>query len=97
MSHQDKDSKLLLGLLIGGGVIGIGALTVFLATRKGKEPLQKMGEMIVRVGEILANHGIEEPAPVRLVEKKIHCHEDTIEKVTDLVAAGISLWKKIKN
>lgn len=96
MTNQDKDSKLFVGLLIGGA-LGVGALTLFLATRKGKEPLNKIGEVIVRIGEILGDHGIEEPAAVKQMEKKIHSHEICIENVVDWVATGISLWKKYKN
>ena len=96
MSDLDKDSKLFVGLLIGG-VVGVGALTVFLATRKGKEPLNRIGEMIVRVGEILGEHNIEEPTAIKQVEKKIHSHETSIENVVDWIATGISLWKKFKN
>ncbi len=96
MSKQDKDTKLVIGLLIGGAV-GIGALTIFLATRKEKEPLGRIGETITRIGEILGEHHIEEPASFRRAEKKIHAHEDTIELVVELVATGISLWKKFKN
>jgi gas vesicle protein len=76
-----------MGLLIGG-VVGVGALAVLLATRKGKEPLDRMGEMIVRIGEILE----EQPC----VNKKIHSHGDAIEDVVGLLATGISLWKKFK-
>lgn len=96
MSKQEKDTKLVIGLLIGGAV-GFGALTIFLATRKEKEPLGRIGETITRIGEILGEHHIEEPAPLRRVEKKIHAHEGTIEQVVDWVAIGISLWKKLKN
>lgn len=95
MSTQDKDSKLFVGLLIGGA-IGIGALTLYLATRKGRDPLNRIGEVIVRVGEILGDHGIEEPVAVQQMEKKIHSHEICIEKVVDWVATGICLWKKFK-
>jgi gas vesicle protein len=96
MSNNDKDSQLFVGLLIGGAV-GIGALTLFMATRKGKEPLGRIGETILRIGEILGEHNIEEPASVRRMEKKIHAHEGTIEQVVDWVAMGINLWKKYKN
>jgi len=95
MSTQDKDSKLFVGLLIGG-VVGVGALTIFLATRKGKEPLNRIGEVIVRIGEILGDHGIEEPSAIKQMEKQIHSHECCIETVVDWVATGISLWKKFK-
>jgi gas vesicle protein len=97
MSNLDKDSKLFMGIVIGG-VVGIGALTIFLATRRGKEsPLNSIGEAIVHIGEIFEKHDIEEPAPMRKIEKKILKHENTISEVLDWVATGIDLWKKIKD
>ncbi len=96
MSNQDKDSHLFVGLMIGG-IVGVGALTLFLATRKGKEPLNRIGEVIVRIGEILGDHGIEEPSALKQMEKKIHSHENCIANVVDWVATGINLWKKFKN
>lgn len=96
MSNQDKDSQLFVGLMIGG-IVGVGALTLFLATRKGKEPLNRIGEVIVRIGEILGDHGIEEPSVLKSMEKKIHSHESCIANVVEWVATGISLWKKFKS
>jgi hypothetical protein len=96
MSSQDKDSKLFIGLLIGGAV-GVGALTIFLVTRKDKAPLNTIGEAILRVGEILDNHHIEEPASLKRMEKKIHSHESTASEVIDWIATGLHLWKKFKN
>ena len=95
MANQDEDSKLFIGLVIGG-IVGIGAISLFLATRKGKEPLNRIGEVITRIGEILGDHGIDEPAAMRHMEKKIHSHESCIETVVDWVATGICLWKKFK-
>ena len=82
MAKQDKDSQLLMGLLIGGAV-GIGALGLFLATRKGKEPLHRIGETITRIGEILDENGIKEPATLKHFEKKLHSNEHSIEAVVD--------------
>ncbi len=96
MSQPDQDSKLFVGLLIGGAV-GLGALTLFLATRKNKAPLNTIGEAILRMGEILDEHNIEEPAPVKRMEKKIHRHENSIGDVVEWVATGLHLWKKFKN
>ncbi len=96
MSNQDKDSKLFTGLLIGGAV-GLGALVFFLATRKEKAPMNAIGEAILRVGEILEDHNIDEPETVRRFEKKVHSHENTIGDVVNWVATGIQLWKKFKH
>ncbi len=96
MSNYDKDSKLFVGLLIGGAV-GLGALTIFLATRKEKVPLSRIGETILRVGEILGEHHVDEPAPVKRMEKEIHSHQHCITEVMDWVATGLHLWKKFKN
>lgn len=97
MSNHDKDSKLVIGALIGG-VVGIGALSLFLATRGSKRSsMNTIGQAIVRMGEIFENHGIEEPSSVRNMEKKIHKHEETVEQVLDWIAAGMHLWKKFKD
>ena len=95
MAERDKDSKLFFGVLIGG-IVGIGALSIFLATRSKEPPLSTIGEAIVRVGEIFEGHGLDEPAAVRNVEKKIHKHENAICEVMDWVATGIQLWQKLK-
>lgn len=95
MANQDKDSKLFVGLLVGGAV-GIGALAIFLATRKDKAPLNTIGEAILKVGEILDSHHIEEPASMKLMDKKIHRHENTIGEVVDWLATGLHLWNKYK-
>ena len=93
---QDKDSKLFLGALIGG-IVGIGALTVYLAAKRNKEaPLNDIGEAIAHMGEVLESHGIQEPGPVKSVEKNIRKHEETIDEVMDWVVTGIYLWKKFK-
>ncbi|MBI2743530.1 MAG: hypothetical protein HYX48_06405 [Chlamydiales bacterium] len=97
MSNQDKDSKLFVGLLVGG-VIGIGALSIFLATRRsGGSSLNTVGEAIARVGEILDSHGINEPDSLKSVEKKIHRHESSVSEVLEWVATGLHLWKKFNN
>lgn len=95
MTKQDKDSNLLVGVLIGGA-IGIGALTIFLATRKEKAPLGSIGEAILHIGEILEKHHIKEPAAMQRVEKTIQNHESCIGEVMEWVSAGINLWKQFK-
>ena len=96
MSKQHKkDEKKMLGLLIGGA-LGLGALTLFLATRKEKAPLNTIGGTITRIGEILGAHHIDEPAAVRHVENSIHHCEGTIGQAAEWIALGINLWKKFK-
>lgn len=97
MSKQDAESKALVKVLIGG-IVGISAITVFLALRREKEtPLNAIGETIAQMGEILHSHKIEEPAQVKDIGKKLRKNEDTLCEVADWVATGISLWKKLKN
>ncbi len=92
MSRSNKDSKLLIYLI--GGALGIGALTIFLSARKEKAPLNTIGETIVRVGQILGDHKIDEPAAIRRAEKSIHSHESVIGETVEWLALGLSLWKK---
>lgn len=96
MSNHDKHSHLVVGLVIGG-VVGIGALSIFLAAKRCKEaPFSTIGQAILHFGEILQNSGLEEPAPIRHFEKKIHKHENSIDEVLSWVATGIHLWKHFK-
>lgn len=94
MKKLDTDSAAVKGALIGG-LVGVGALTVFLALRKDK-PLGSIGETISHVGEVLEDHNIEAPAPIKAMGKKLHKHENTLIDVVDWVATGINLWNKFK-
>jgi hypothetical protein len=96
MSNQDKDSKLVVGAVIGA-IVGVGAFTIFLAMKRKEAPLGAIGEAITHFGEIFGNHGIEEPEMVKQFEKKIHKNGSTADEVLDWVATGIYLWKKFKN
>ncbi len=93
---KNSDSKVVTGALIGG-ILGIGAIAVFLVVRKKDTSLDSIGKVISTLGEILENHEIDEVAPVKDFGKKLHVHEDTVCAVVDWLAAGISLWKKVKN
>jgi sensor c-di-GMP phosphodiesterase-like protein len=96
MSNQSKDSKLFVGIVIGG-VIGVGALTVFLVMRNDKEsPLQTIGQAILHAGQIFQSHNVAEPAPIKNIEKKMKSNENTISEAIDWIASGIHLWKKLK-
>ncbi|MBX9923844.1 MAG: hypothetical protein K2Y01_07010 [Rhabdochlamydiaceae bacterium] len=94
---QEKDSKILAGALIGG-IVGIGAITVFLALRhEKKEPLNSIGETISHLGNILEKHSIENPEAVKKIGKQLNKNENTLCEVVDWVAVGVNLWKKFKN
>ncbi len=96
MKNSDPDSKIVVGALIGG-LVGMGALAIFLAVRKKESSLEHVGKVMSNMGEILESHHIEEPGPVKDFGKKLHKNEDTLGAVVDWIAAGISLWKKIKS
>jgi len=96
MKKPDPDSKVVVGALIGG-IVGIGAIAVFLALRKKETSLDHLGKVISNMGEILDSHRIDEPAPVKNLGKKLHRNEDTVGEVVDWIATGLSLWKKFKN
>lgn len=93
---HNNESKIVTGVIIGG-VIGVSALAIYLATRNGQAPLNRIGETISRVGDILDEHDIEQPAALRVAGKKIHKNENTITEVLDWVATGLDLWKKLKH
>jgi hypothetical protein len=92
---KDTESKVVNGALIGG-LIGIGAIAVFLVLRKKETSFDHIGKVISSVGEILAGHHIEELAPVKELGKKIHQNENTVVEVVDWIATGISIWKQFK-
>ena len=97
MSSHDKEPNLVIGAVIGG-VVGIGVLAIFLATRKSSNsPLHTIGKVIGHIGEIFEEQDIKEPARLKAMEKKLHKHEDTISDVVEFIATGINLWKKYKN
>jgi hypothetical protein len=94
-SKKTNDSKLVTGAIIGG-LIGVSTLAIYLATRNQKSSLNRFGETISRVGEILEEHNIQEPAELKVIERKIHKHEDSITELMGWVATGIDLWRKFK-
>jgi hypothetical protein len=96
MKNSDPDSKIVVGALIGG-IVGIGAIAVFLALRTKTTSLDRIGKVIGNVGEILESHDVEEPAPIKDFGKKLHQNEDTVGAVVDWIATGICLWKKFKS
>ncbi len=89
------DSNIVTGAIIGG-IIGVSALAIYIATRSNRTPLNRLGETISRVGEMLDEHEIRQPAALKVVDKQIRKNEDTISEVLDWVAIGIDLWKKFK-
>ena len=93
---SDADKKVVIGALIGG-IVGIGALSVYLALRKKKTGLDNIGEVVSNLGEILESHHVEEPAALKDFGKKLDKNEDTVGSIIDWIAIGISLWKKFKN
>lgn len=97
MTKQDKDANILTWTLIGG-IVGVGAITVFLALRREKEaPLNTIGETIAQIGDILQSNNIDEPGPVRDFEKKLRKNENTLGEVVNWIATGINIWKRFKN
>ena len=93
---KNSDSKVVTGALIGG-ILGIGAIAVFLVLRKKENSLDHIGKVIANIGEILDSHDIDEPAPVKNFGKKVHQNEDTVGEVLNWIATGINLWKQFKN
>jgi hypothetical protein len=96
VKNPDPDSKIVVGALIGG-LVGVGAIAIYLAVRKKDTSLDHIGKVISNVGEILNNNQVEEPAPIKEFGKKLHHHENTVGEVVDWIATGISLWKKFKS
>lgn len=96
MKHTDQDAKMVNGILIGG-LVGVGAIAIFLVLRKHETSVEQIGKVVSNVGEILESHQVEEPASVKKFGKAIHQNENVIGAVVDWVAAGITLWKQFKH
>jgi len=94
--NSDADKKVVIGALIAG-IVGIGALSVYLALRKKKTSLDNIGKVVSNLGEILESHDVDEPDVLKHFGKKLHKNEDTVGSIVDWIATGISLWKKFKN
>lgn len=93
---SDADKKVVMGALIAG-LVGIGALSVYLALRKKNSSLDNIGKVVSNLGEILESHHVKEPAALKNFGKKLHQNEDAVGSIVDWIATGISLWKKFKN
>lgn len=93
---SDTDKKVVIGALVAG-IVGIGALSVYLALRKKKSSLDNIGKVVSNLGEILESHDVDEPDVLKDFGKKLHKNEDTVGSIVDWIATGISLWEKFKN
>ncbi len=96
MKNSDPDEKMVTRILIGG-LVGVGAIAIFLALRKKETSIEHVGKVVSHVGEILESHQVEEPAVVKNIGKTINQNESTIGAVVDWIAAGINLWKKFQH
>lgn len=100
MQKIDKDTKnILLGITIGG-ILGIGAASFMLASKKhakeDKTSSDTLGKIVSQFGEVLSDHQIKKPSFVKGLEKELHKHENTIGDVLDIVSSGLHLWNTIK-
>ena len=71
---EDSDSKVVTGALIGG-LVGMGALAIFLACRKKETSLEHIGKVVENMGEILESHHVEEPTTIKSMGKKLQKNE----------------------
>ena len=93
---KNSESKVVSGAIISG-LVGVGAIALFLMLRKKESSLEQISKVISNVGNILDSHQVKEPGPMKDFGKKIHHHESTIGAVVDWLASGINLWNKFKN
>jgi hypothetical protein len=94
MSKKNRKSKLSKGAIIGG-IVGIGALSVYLAmhNRNKKKPLlNSIGKAISYVGEVFDRYEIKEHSPHQISKKS----EKPVGDVIDWVSTGMHLWHKFK-
>lgn len=96
MKSADRDSKVVTEILIGG-LVGVGLIAIYFALHKKETSIEHLGKTLSNAGEILENHEIDEPAPVKKIGKTIQHNEGAVEAVVDWIATGISLWQKFKN
>lgn len=95
-NHEEQTKKIIIGSLIGG-IIGIGALSIYCISKKchKKSSLQILGDTVSHVVSMIENCKDSAEHAVKDVEAKIHEKEHLISEVFELANVGFSLWKKI--
>lgn len=96
MSNLDHDTKnLLLGAVIGG-IVAVGAVSIFRICKQQKcTPLQMIGEVVTRACEIVKDHR-DSSDFLKEIDKKLEKNEGNISTFLELTAVGIELWKKFR-
>jgi len=97
MSNLDKNSKkILVGSLIGG-LLGIGAITIYCASKKcHKSPIKKISNTISHIVDALEEGKDTAHCAMKNVEEKLKDSECLITDFFELASVGMDLWKKIK-
>ena len=85
MKQTDPDAKVVTGVLIGG-LVGVGAIAIFLALRTKESSVEHIGKVVSNVGEILESHHVDEPNTVKKIGKTLQQNENVIGAVVDWMA-----------
>jgi gas vesicle protein len=92
MANNKEKHHIILGAILGGL---IGGAALFLLRGKEKSHLNKLGEAISEMGEILKEDKDEGEA-LEQIEKAIPHGEDIVHSALSWIATGLSLWKRFK-
>ena len=97
MLNKNEEKKIICGTIIGG-IVAVGALTVYCACKKKckSSSLKIIGSTLTSMVEKLDSCKEEAHCAVHDMEKQIKKHENVIGDVFELASIGISLWNRIK-
>jgi gas vesicle protein len=95
-NHEEQTSKIIAGTVIGG-IIGLGALSIYCLTKKCKKKtsLDIIKDTVSHVFEVIETCKEGAQQAVKEVDSKLKESEGTINQFLELASVGISLWKKI--
>jgi gas vesicle protein len=99
MGNLDKNSKTFLTGALIGGVLGVCAVSIYSASKKGgkhKSHMNVLGKAVAEMGDILSSKKTAKMPVIHTIGKKIHKHEDSISDAIDLISSGIHLWEKFR-
>ncbi len=96
MQNKPKEKhNILIGAVIGG-LLGGAALYLLSASRDKHRPvLNKIGEAISEMGEILEEGSLEGSGEAfEKIQKSIPDKDNVVTQVLTWVSTGLTLWKK---
>jgi hypothetical protein len=97
MLNKQDEKKIICGSIIGG-IVAIGALTIYCASKKKckNSSLSLINSTLNTLVEKLEECKEDASCAVHDMEDKIKKNENVITDVFELASIGINLWKRFK-